>query len=136
VVPVLFLRRPPEKNSPQKRPDGGAGIVFDLLSVCAAHETRILSMSYGAPESVDVNPGFVSGSGCVHSERCSNKEPAGEDIFLLEYLLQLRPDFKSGERGALETAVNRSSSSLIRKRGRFWLRDRIPDAALCLEVIY
>ncbi|MDE0532619.1 MAG: HEPN domain-containing protein [Albidovulum sp.] len=44
--------------------------------------------------------------------------------------------FKSDDSEDFEMAINRLSSSIHRNRGWFWLRDRILDAAVCLELMY
>ena len=116
----------------------GTGVVFDLLSVCTSHEIQILFRSYGAPKFADLIPSFVSGSGSGygHSDRWSKIELAEQHVGHVQELLRLLSRFKSDERETLEMAVNRLSSSIHRSRGRFWLQDRILDAAICLEIIY
>ena len=119
-------------------PGCSTGIVFDLLSVCTSHEIQILFISHCAPEFVDVSSGFVSGSGSgyIHSERWKKRDLIEEHVRHLQDLLGLWSHFKSDERETLEMAINRLSSSIYRNRGRFWLQDRILDAAICLEIMY
>ena len=119
-------------------PDCGTSIVFDLLSVCTSHEIQILFISYSAPEFVDVSANFVSGSGSgyIHNEGWKKRELTEEHVRHLQGLLVLWSQFNSDQRETLEMAVSRLSSSIYRNRGRFWLQDRILDAAICLEIMY
>ena len=140
LVPPRTSRDQPLNITPEFRwaPGCGTGIVFDLLSVCTSHGIQILFISYSAPEFVDVSSGFVSGSGSgyIHSEGWKKRELTEEHVRHLQDLLGLWSHFKSDERETLEMAVNRLSSSIYRNRGRFWLQDRILDAAICLEIMY
>ena len=140
LVPPRTSRDEPLNATPEFRwaPGCGTGIVFDLLSVCTSHEIQILFISYSAPEFVDVSEGFVSGSGSgyIHSEGWKKRELTEEDVRHLQGLLDLWSHFNSDERETLEMAVSRLSSSIYRNRGRFWLQDRILDAAICLEIMY
>ena len=122
----------------QWAPGCGTGIVFDLLSVCTSQEIQILFITCNAPEFVDLIPNFVSGTGMsyIHSEYWLEKEFAEEHVGQLQSLLQLWSQFKSDKRETLELAINRLSSSIHRNRGRFWLQDRILDAAISLEIMY
>lgn len=139
-VPPLTSRDELPRATPEFRwaPGCGTGIVFDLLSVCTSHELQILSISYSAPEFVDVSPSFVSGSGSgyMHSERWSKNVLAEEPVRQLQEWLSLWSAFEPDEREILEMAVNRLSSSIYRNRGRFWLQDRVLDAAISLEIMY
>ena len=116
----------------------GTGIVFDLLSVCTSHQVQIFSMSYCAPEFVDVSPGFVSGSGYsyIPSEHWPKKDFTEEHVSHLQGLLRSWSQFNAAKRDILELAVNRLSSSIQRNRGRFWVQDRLLDAAIALEIMY
>ncbi len=122
----------------QWAPGCGTGIVFDLLSVCTSQEIQILFTTCNAPEFVDLIPNFVSGTGMryIHSEYWTEKEFAEEHVEQLQNLLQLWLQFKSDKRETLELAINRLSSSIHRNRGRFWLQDRVLDAAISLEIMY
>ena len=114
------------------------GIVFDLLSVCTSHQIQILSMSYCAPDFVDVIPSFVSGSGYryIHSEHWPDKDFTKEHVSHLQGLLSSWSQFNASKRDILELAVNRLSSSIQRNRGRFWAQDRLLDSAIALEIMY
>ena len=140
LVPPITSRDKWPRPTPEFRwaPGCDTAIVFDLLSVCTAHEIQILFITYSAPEFVDVSRSFVSGSGSgyVHNENWSRKELTDEHVRHLQDLLRLWEDFKSDQRETLEMAINRLSSSIYRKRGRFWLQDRVLDAAICLEMMY
>ena len=140
LVPPRTSRDEPLNVTPEFRwaPGCGTDIVFDLLSVCTSHEIQILFISYSAPEFVDVSAGFVSGSGSgyIHSEGWKKRELTEEHVRHLQGLLVLWSHFNSDERETLEMAVSRLSSSIYRNRGRFWLQDRILDAAICLEIMY
>ena len=140
LVPPRTSRDEPLNVTPEFRwaPGCDTGIVFDLLSVCTSHEIQILFISYSAPEFVDVSAGFVSGSGSgyIHSEGWKKRELTEEHVRHLQGLLVLWSHFNSDERETLEMAVSRLSSSIYRNRGRFWLQDRILDAAICLEIMY
>ena len=140
LVPPRTSRDEPLNVTPEFRwaPGCGTGIVFDLLSVCTSHEIQILFISYSAPEFVDVSAGFVSGSGSgyIHSEGWKKRELTEEHVRHLQGLLVSWSHFNSDERETLEMAVSRLSSSIYRNRGRFWLQDRILDAAICLEIMY
>ena len=140
LVPPRMSRDEPLKVTPEFRwaPDCGTSIVFDLLSVCTSHEIQILFISYSAPEFVDVSANFVSGSGSgyIHNEGWKKRELTEEHVRHLQGLLVLWSQFNSDERETLEMAVSRLSSSIYRNRGRFWLQDRILDAAICLEIMY
>ena len=119
-------------------PEFDTGIVFDLLSVCTSHQVQILSMLYCAPEFVDVSPGFVARSGYsyIHSGHWPNKDFTEKQVSHLQGLLHSWSEFNSAKRDILELAVNRLSSSIQRNRGRFWLQDRLLDAAIALEIMY
>ncbi len=119
-------------------PDRGTDVAFNLLEVCASHEVQVLSISYSAPKFVEVSRGFVSGSGARynHGENYSKKEITEDHVHDLRNLLGLWSRFKSSDSEDLEMAINRLSSSIHRNRGRFWLQDRILDAAICLELMY
>lgn len=140
LVPPRTSRDESPKIMPEYQwaPECGTGIAFDLLSVCTSHEIQILFTSYSAPEFVDVSRSFVSGSGSgyIHDERWSKKELTEDHVQLLQELLHLWAKFKSDEREILEMAANRLSSSIYRNRGRYWLQDRVLDAAICLEIMY
>ena len=140
LVAPLTSRDEFPRATPEFRwaPGSGTGIVFDLLSVCTSHEIQILSISYSAPEFVDVSRGFVSGSGSsyTHNRDWSSEALAEEHVGHLQELLRMWSGFKSDEREILEMALNRLSSSIYRSRGRFWVQDRILDAAICLEIMY
>ena len=140
LVPPRTSRDESPRITPEFRwaPGCGTGTAFDFLTVCTSHEIQILFISYSAPEFVDVIPSFISGSGSGYtpSEGWSTKELTEDHVCHLQEILRLWSDFKSDEREALEMAVNRLSSSIYRNRGRFWLQDRILDAATCLEIMY
>ena len=140
LVPPRTSKDEPLNITPDFRwaSESGTGIVFDLLSVCTSHEIQILFITHCAPEFVDVSAGFVSGSGSgyIHDDHWKKRDLTEEHIRHLQSLLVLWSHFKSDDRETLEMAVNRLSSSIYRNRGRFWLQDRILDAAICLEVMY
>ena len=119
-------------------PGCGTGIFFDLLSLCTSQPIQILSILHCAPEFVDLNRGFGPGSstGYLHSERLTNNALTRENIGQLQELLGLWSQFKPDKRDILELAVSRLSSSVYRNRGRFWVQDRILDAAIALEIMY
>ncbi|MDE2752632.1 MAG: HEPN domain-containing protein, partial [Gemmatimonadota bacterium] len=59
-----------------------------------------------------------------------------EHIGDLRSLLSRWSPYNSKERSTLELGLSRLASSIQRKRGRFWLQDRILDTAIALEVMY
>ncbi len=140
LVPPMTSRDEPLSITPDFRwaPGCGTDIVFDLLSVCTSHEIQILFITCCAPEFVDVSRGFASGMGSSysHSERWKKRDFTEEHVRRLQDLLGLWSRFKSDELEILEMAINRLSSSIYRNRGRFWIQDRILDAAICLEIMY
>ena len=141
LVPTLTFKDEFPKPMPefQRLPECGTGIVFDLLSVCTSHQVQILSMLCCAPEFVDVSPGFVARSGYsyIHSdEHWPKKDFSEEHVRHLQGLLRSWSQFNASKRDILELAVNRLSSSIQRNRGRFWVQDRLLDAAIALEIMY
>ena len=140
LVPPLTSRDEFPRATPKFlwAPSCGTGVAFNLLAVCTSHEIQVLSISYSAPEFLEVSRGFVSGLGSRynHSEHYSKKELTENYVHDVRGLLHLWSRFKSDECEDLEMAVNRLSSSLYRNRGRFWLQDRILDAAIYLEIMY
>ncbi len=119
-------------------PGRSTGIVFDLLSVCASHTVEPLRISYSAPEFIDVYPGLVSGSGSgfSHGERWSKQDLTEDQVRQLRELLHLWENFSAAKHEILELAVSRLLSATGRNRGRFWVPDRILDAAIALEIMY
>ena len=119
-------------------PGGGTGSVIDLLSVCMSHHLQVLFVSFCAPEFVDVSRSFASGSGYgyMHDEHWAKTDLTNEHVRHLQGLLRSWARFNDAKRDILELAVNRLSSSIQRKRGRFWVQDRILDAAIALEIMY
>lgn len=119
-------------------PGRSTGIVFDLLSVCASHKVVPLRISYCAPQFAGVYPGLVSGSGpgFFHGERWSKQDLAEDHVRHLRELLHLWEKFSTDKQEVLELAVSRLSSATGRNRGRFWVPDRILDAAIALEIMY
>ena len=119
-------------------PNRGTDVAFNLLAVCTSHDIQVLSISDSAPKFVEVSRGFVSGSGSQynHNEYYSKKELTEDHVHDLRGLLRLWSRFRSDDSEDLEMAISRLSSSLYRNRGRFWLQDRILDAAICLELMY
>ena len=119
-------------------PGRGTGIAIDLLSVCTSHHVQVLFVSFCAPEFVDVSPGFASGSGYgyMHDEYGSTQDLTKEHVRHLQELLLSLARFNAVKCDILELAVSRLSSSIQRNRGRFWVQDRILDAAIALEIMY
>ena len=140
LVPPLTSKDPFPKVMPEFRwlPGRGSGIVLDLLTVCTSHQVQLLSMTYCAPEFADVIPGLAPGSGYahIHGKRWSKKDLARDHVIDLQGLLRSWDRFDAAKRDTLELAVNRLASSIHRSRGRFWLQDRILDAAIALEIMY
>ena len=140
LVPPLTSKDEFPRSMPEFRwfPECGTGIVFDFLSICTSHQVQMLSRSYCAPEFVDVSPGFISGSGYayMHTGHCSEKDLSEEHLRHLQELLRSWSQFNADKRDILELAINRLSSSIQRNRGRFWVQDRILDAAVSLEIMY
>ena len=119
-------------------PGSRSAIVFDLLSVCTSLQVQVLSTLHCAPEFADllraVAPGPSFGFPPIPNP---NQEPlTGERVRRLQELLDLWSRFRCDNRDQLELAVTRLSSSIYRNRGRFWLHDRILDAAIALEMMY
>ena len=71
-----------------------------------------------------------------HGENYSKKEITEDHVHDFQNLLGLWSRFKSDDSEDSEMAINRLSSSIHRNRDRFWLQDRILDAAICLELMY
>ena len=119
-------------------PGCGTDICFEILSLCTSQQVQVLSVLHCAPELVDIDRGFGPGSGAyyTHSEHWTNEALTGENIGQLQELLGLWSQFNPDKRDILELAVSRLSSSLYRNRGRFWVQDRILDAAIALEIMY
>ena len=142
LVPPLTSKDVFPKSRPEFQwlPGCGTGIVFDLLSVCTSHQVQILSMLYCAQGFVVINesPGFVAGSGYgyIPSEHWSKKDFTEEHASHLQGRLRSWSQFNAAKRDILELAVNRLSSSIQRNRGRFWVQDRLLDAAIALEIMY
>ena len=115
-----------------------SGIVFDLLSIVTSHRVQVLSLLCCAPEFVDVNPNFGPGSsiGFSHDDHWAKKDFTPEHVAQLQNLLRAWSRFNAKKCDTLELAVNRLASSIQRDRGRFWVQDRILDAAIALEVLY
>ena len=140
LVPPLTSRDEFPRSTPEFlwAPNRGTDVAFNLLAVSTSHDIQVLSISYSAPKFMEVSRGFVSGSGSRynHSEHYSKKELTEDHVDNLRGLLRLWSRFKSDDSEDLEMAINRLSSSIHRNRGRFWLQDRILDAAICLELMY
>ena len=113
-------------------------IVFDLISIVTSHRIQVLSVLCCAPEFVDVDPNFGPGSstGFLHADHWTKKEVTGEHLNQLQDRLRAWPRFDANNRDTLELAVSRLASSIQRNRGRFWVQDRILDAAIALEMMY
>ena len=119
-------------------PRRGTDIVFDFLSVCTSYQVQVLSVSFCAPEFVEVSRAFASGSGYgyIHDEHWSTQDLTKDHVLHLQELLRSLSRFNDVKRDILELAVSRLSSSIQRNRGRFWMQDRILDAAIALEIMY
>lgn len=119
-------------------PGCSAGVIFDLLSITTSHRVEILSVLCCAPDFVDVNPNFGPGSCRIFSgdNAWTKKYLTLEHIGDLQELIRAWSRFDVQNRGTLELGLNRLASSIHRKRGRFWLQDRILDTAIALEVMY
>ena len=113
-------------------------IVFDLISIITSHRIQVLSVLCCAPDFVDVNPNFGPGSstGFLHADHWTKEELTQEHIKQLQERLHAWSRFDANNRDTLELAVSRLASSIQRNRGRFWLQDRILDAAIALEMMY
>ncbi len=119
-------------------PGRGTDIAIDFLSVCTSYQVQVLFVSFCAPEFVDVSRAFASGAGYSYrqDEHWSTQDLTQEHVRHLQELLLSLARFKAVKRDILELAVSRLSSSVQRNRGRFWVQDRILDAAIALEIMY
>ena len=119
-------------------PGCSAGVIFGLLSIATSHRVQLLSVLHCAPDFVGVNPNFGAGSstGFLVDNAWTKKDLTPEHVSDLQNLVRAWSRFGTGKRRKLDLALSRLASSIHRRRGRFWLEDRILDTAIALEVMY
>ena len=128
---------PPEPRF-TSAPELFQSVLLDLLSLVTSQRIDLVEIFSCAPEFIDVDPSFGSGSKIEFrsADWWKPKELTTDSLMEIRRLIIEWTCFNADKRDILELALGRFVSSIRRDQGRFKNEDRILDVSVALEVMF